>query len=628
MEQQILNNRYRIEQKLGEGGMASVYLAQDLRLNRRVAIKILHAQFRNDPDFLNRFQHEAQSAAILNHANVVSVYDVGQDDETHYIVMQYVEGVNLKTLINQKGSLMVAQAVTIAEAIAEGIEAAHQVGLIHRDIKPHNVMVGPDGHVQITDFGIAKSHLSTALTQTGMTFGTADYISPEQAQGLLASPRSDIYSLGITLYEMLTGRLPFTGESAVSVAMQHISTEPPPPQQLNPNIPNNLAVIVLKAIAKDPNERPASAKEFAQMLRSYRNNADQATLVSSMPLPPQPVNAAPQAPSQPHHPTPPRPSGSSGSSSTGSRNTMPPARPAVAKAPQQKGIGCGIFIVGMVIMLGVLGLVFLFVSGSFETMFAFDNGGTRSTPTITSTPNATATTTTTPTPSPTPSPTPRPTVVVPNIVGVNENEARQILFAVNLVPIKGGSSHHDIIQAGSVIDQMVPSKTEVEEGRQVTYTLSLGRKVQLIDAPNLISRRLESARNEAQGLGLRIEVVEEPSTTVSEGFVIRQEPVAGMRLEQGDTIKLVVSIGDKVWMPDLMGMNEADAKATIESTDGLHLSWVDYQGFDKLGNMYYQVQPGIVVSTSPDKNLWVVRGTGVTIGVREYDANNSPDQGN
>src|SRR5215216_4937284 len=223
MQQKILNNRYELQQKIGEGGMARVYQGRDMRLNRQVAVKVLHSHYATDAGFLQRFHHEAQAAANLRHPNIVDVYDVGQDGDIHYIVMEYVEGSDLKGAIARNVPLPIEQAVPIAEAVARALEAAHRIGLVHRDIKPQNIIVGPQGQVKITDFGIAKSSLSTALTETGVTFGTADYISPEQARGQPATPRSDIYSLGVTLYETLTGRLPFGGDSSIAVAMQHVS---------------------------------------------------------------------------------------------------------------------------------------------------------------------------------------------------------------------------------------------------------------------------------------------------------------------------------------------------------------------------------------------------------------------
>jgi serine/threonine-protein kinase len=611
--QQILNDRYRLDQKIGEGGMATVYQGYDIRLNRRVAVKILHSHYINDADFLRRFDHEARAAANLNHANVVNVYDVGQDGDIHYIVMQYVDGINLKTLINREAPLLIAYAVSIAEAIALGLEAAHREGLIHRDIKPQNVIVGTDGHVRITDFGIAKSHLSTALTQTGITFGTADYISPEQAQGQTATPQSDIYSLGVTLYEMLTGRLPYTGDNAVSIAMQHVNTPPPAPRQLNPQIPDQLEHLVLQALAKNPSERPASAQAFAHMLRHYRSVAEQPTSANAAGI------SAPRPSAPATRPAAQRGGTHSSSGNTGGRSTIPASRPKLGRAPSQQGVGCGTFVVGLLVLSGVLGLLLLFISGSFDTLVAGINTPAPSSPVVS--PTLAASTTPTPTPSSTPtvSPTPVSLIIVPSIVGLNESEARQVLQRAGLVAVAGESRHSDTIPQGSVIEQQVPAQIEVPEAHAVTYTLSLGREIRLVQIPSLVSRRLESARAEAESLGLQVQVDEQPSPTVSEGFIISQQPSPGMQVEEGDILLLTVSVGDKVWMPDVIGKSEAEARAILEATQGLSVSWSDYQGVDKLGDLYYQVAPGTVVSTAPDKEQWVPRGTQVTLGVRAPD---------
>jgi serine/threonine-protein kinase len=613
MQQTVLNGRYELEQKIGEGGMATVYRGYDIRLNRRVAIKVLHSQYANDPDFLSRFEHEAQAAANLNHPNVVNVYDTGQDGLYYYIVMEYVDGLNLKTLINREAPLMVANAIAIAEAIASGLDAAHRVGMVHRDIKPQNILVKPDGHVQITDFGIAKSHLSTAMTRTGITFGTADYISPEQAQGLDATPRSDIYSLGVTLYEMLTGRLPFTGDSAVSVAMQHVNTPVPPLRQFNPQVPPNLEAIVARALSKDPEQRPSSAQEFAHMLRNYRNIASQATVVAQAPSPSPAQRYPSSAQPRSHYPHA-GSGGSSNTSTTGGRSTIPAPRSGVGRAPQQ-GIGCGIFIVGMAILAGVFGLVLLFTSGVFDSMLAgFDNPPT---PMVQTTVTPTATPEISPTPTVTPSPVPL--VQVPSIVGMSEAEARRQVQQAGLVPVNSGQSwYNDTIAQGSVVEQDVPAEIEIPEGQPVTYSLSLGPEFRYIDVPNLSGLRLEDARAEANRLGLNVQVEERPST-FSQGFVVEQEPAAGLRIREGETVNLVVSLGDVVWMPNLMGISEQEAKDWIATVDGIYYSWSDEQGPDKLGDQYYQLAPGTVVSTVPDKDQWVPRGTGVTLGVRAYD---------
>src|SRR6185295_17519104 len=372
MQQKILNDRYELEQKIGEGGMARVYRGRDLRLNRQVAIKVLHSHYASDTGFLQRFHHEAQAAANLRHPNIVDVYDVGQDDDIHYIIMEYVAGSDLKALLMRSGALPIDQAVYTAECVANGLDAAHRIGMVHRDIKPQNIIVGEQGQVKITDFGIAKSSLSTALTETGVTFGTADYISPEQARGQTATPRSDIYSLGVTLYETLTNRLPFTGDSSIAVAMQHVSADPPPPRMYNPRIQPQLESLVLRALSKEPDGRPTTARDFARQLGSYRDMGEQATVVGPPGPRPAQLPARPaQPPARPAQP-PARPI------STGPTSPRPVLPPARSQAPpDNRGLGFGGFLLGLLLLGGVLGLVYLALSGAFNDLFNFATGAPR-----------------------------------------------------------------------------------------------------------------------------------------------------------------------------------------------------------------------------------------------------------
>jgi serine/threonine protein kinase/beta-lactam-binding protein with PASTA domain len=598
MQPRLLNNRYALDQKVGEGGMARVYRGRDARLNRTVAVKVLHPQYADDPGFLRRFQHEAQAAANLSHPAIVDVYDVGQDGDTHYIVMEYVDGRDLKSLINREAPLDIDRALGIAEAVANGLEAAHRLGLIHRDIKPQNIMVSVDGQVRITDFGIAKSHLSTALTETGVTFGTADYIAPEQAQGQPASPPSDIYALGVVLYEMLTGRLPFGGDNPVGVAMQHVSAPPPPLRRFNIAVSPQLEALVLRAMAKDPRERPQSAAEFAGLLHSYRSLAAQETMVGTA-RPPRPGPRPPVT----------RPT----NGTTSPRSTLPPPRTTPAKAPRQQGIGCGGFVLVGLILVGVLGLGLLLTSGVLDGLIG-TGGGVVTPPSATPGPSPTVTVTATPGPSPTPSPTPAPTVTVPNLVGQSEADALNTLVSLGLVPVADAPRNDPQVPEGVVLSQTVPAGSGLTQGQPVTYTLSLGPP--LVSVPNLAQTRLSYARSTLAALGLGVDVIEEASPSVAEGFVIRQVPGGGVRLQPGDSVQLIVSVGDKVRMPRVVGLSEQEARARIDQAGGLFVSYVDVQGRDKLGDVFDQVAPGTVVSCIPTEGEWLARGTGVTLGVR------------
>src|SRR3954466_16037635 len=269
----VFDRRYTIERKLGAGGMANVYLAEDGELGRRVAIKILNDRHSHDDQFVERFRREAKNAAGLSHPNIVSIYDRGEFDGSYYIAMEYIEGRTLKELIVRNGPTPVPIAIDYARQVLSAIAFAHRNGVVHRDIKPHNIVVGRDGRLKVTDFGIARSGASQ-MTEAGSIIGTAQYLSPEQARGAHVDQRSDIYSLGIVLYEMLTGEVPFTGDTPVEIAMKHLSQVPEPPSKLRPQVPHDLDAVVMRSIAKDPDQRYGSAEEMeADLARVARGVA-------------------------------------------------------------------------------------------------------------------------------------------------------------------------------------------------------------------------------------------------------------------------------------------------------------------------------------------------------------------
>lgn len=589
MQKKILNNRYELEQKIGEGGMARVYLGRDLRLNRQVAIKTLHEHYAADLTFLQRFHHEAQAAAGLRHPCIVNVYDVGQDGDIHYIVMEYVEGSDLKSLILRNGPLPIDHAVAIAEDVAEGLEAAHRMGMVHRDVKPQNILVSPSGEVKITDFGIAKSSLSTALTETGVTFGTADYLSPEQARGFSATPRSDIYALGVTLYEMLTGRLPFTGENAVAVAMQHVSVEPPPPRMFNAQIPPRLEELVLAALSKNPDERPASAREFAQMLRAYRTASQEATIVRPAMPRPQPRSA-------------PGPVAAVSAGNVSGRTSLPlPRSPVMTQTPPTSGgRELGVFLLGMMFIGLILGVVYLAATGAFDNLFHF-SGGPR--PPVIVLPEPTAAPTATPAPE---------MAIVPNVVGLDERAAIAAIEGAGLLPFAELPRASDVVSAGLVFDQFPPATTVVTASTVVTYVVSTGPET--IPLPEVVTMRGVDAEFLLRSLGFEVQVVSAPDR-LSAGFVFRTEPAAGTPLRRGDPVTIFVSIGDKVRMPDVTGLPEEEAIRRIDAA-GLTWSYSDYQGCDKLGDLCDRYAPGVVVSSIPRGGELVDRGSPVTLGVR------------
>ncbi|SFS51140.1 Stk1 family PASTA domain-containing Ser/Thr kinase [Marininema halotolerans] len=268
MEGRKLGGRYEILSRVGGGGMAVVYKARDVLLNRYVAIKVLNESLSNDSEFVRRFSREAQAAASLSHPNVVGVYDVGQENHTHYIVMEYIEGPTLKEYIQQYSPLTTEEIVSIASQICDALAHAHENEIVHRDVKPHNILLGYNGRAKVTDFGIARATSSSTITQAGSVMGSVHYFSPEQARGSMISAKSDIYSLGVVLYEMVTGELPFDGDSAISIAMKHLQEPAIDPSQLNPNIPTQIRDIILKALAKNPDDRYPTVRAMKQDIDS------------------------------------------------------------------------------------------------------------------------------------------------------------------------------------------------------------------------------------------------------------------------------------------------------------------------------------------------------------------------
>jgi beta-lactam-binding protein with PASTA domain len=423
-----------------------------------------------------------------------------------------------------------------------------------------------------------------------VTFGTADYISPEQARGQPATPRSDIYSLGVTLYEMLTGRLPFTGDNAISVAMQHVGEEPPPPRMYNPRIPPQLEMLVLRALSKDPQDRPATAQEFARLLSGWRDIGEQATVV-------RPVAPRPAPPPRPAlRPVQPM-------TSTSNRMNLPPVRPAVVvqAPPENRGLGFGGFFLALMLLAGVIGLVYLGTTGFFNDLVNFTPSAVPPPPTaIIEQPTAEA-------------PTVVPLATVPDLAGKTSQEASAAVQTAHLTPREAESRFNDVISAGLVIDQFPPANTSITETSVVTYAVSLGPEA--VEVPNVTGLSAASAQSELERAGFQVKVEQEASQTMSEGFVIRSEPRPPARPPHGDTVTIFVSIGNKVVMPDVTGLSEADAKQRISSA-GLVWSFSDYQGRDKLGDKFDQLAPGTVVSSIPRGNDLVPRGTPVTLGVR------------
>ncbi|RJQ43928.1 MAG: Stk1 family PASTA domain-containing Ser/Thr kinase [Gaiellales bacterium] len=504
---EIYDNRYEIKSRLGSGGMADVYLAHDTHLNRDVAIKILYKRYASDAEFVARFQQEAKSAARLNHPHIVSIYDRGEADGSYYIAMEYLQGKSLKELIAEKGLFPPDKAIFVTEQILEALQFAHEHDVVHRDIKPANIVVNGRGQVKVTDFGIARAGSSARMTETGSIIGTAQYLSPEQAKGKAVGQSSDLYSLGVVLYEMLTGRVPFEGENPVAIALKHISDIPVPPQALVPELPDNLNNVVMKALAKNPADRYASAREFlADLERCRRDQTVAMAPVSEGATQVIPAVAAPAA--------------------TGAPTT---ARPAAAGGPPAKKTRKGkIFLI---VLLAALALAAVAVG---VYLLAFQGKA----------------------------------VAVPDVVNMTRQQAEDTLRGAGFKTEVEAEEYSESVPQGSVIRQDPAAGEKLREGGTVRLIISRGSGD--VAVPDLVGQTAGYAESKLQELELRGDRQPDAySDTVPEGSIISQDPAAGTEVQKGSTVKYTVSKGSEpagdTEVPDLEGMTQSEAQTALNA---------------------------------------------------------------
>jgi serine/threonine-protein kinase len=602
--QQVLSGRYRVLRKIGGGGMADVYLCEDLTLGRRVALKVLLQRLLDDPNFVERFRREAKAAAGLNQANLVSIYDWGEVDGTYFIVMEYVEGETLKDLVRRQGRLGGSEAVRISLQLLAALEFAHRTGIVHRDIKPQNVMLDRDGNAKVTDFGIARA-ADSGMTEAGSILGTAQYLAPEQARGQRVDERSDLYSVGIVLYEMLTGTVPFKGDSAVTVALKHVNEMAAEPAQLVPGMPYALNQIVLKAIAKEPEQRYQTAEQFARDLRAAQVGG--------------PVAAAAFDP------------GAEATRLMGAGATSVMAGGPLAQTTGDRGRKRRRWPWVLVIIL----LLLVIAAAAYGLMRAMGAGS----------------------------------VAVPSVVGKTEAAARTKLegagfkvggvqeeysdkydegFVSRQAPVGGTklrkgdtvdiwvskgsetltlenfkgwtpaavqdwlkqnhlsglekSDKSGAVKSGRVFKQDPPAGDQVKQGDTITYWVSSGKPQATVpDLANLTEAEAELALADA---GLLLGAVKpEPSSTVASGLVIRQDPANGVQVAKGSAVNIVVSSGSpspsptpnpttsQVTVPDVYGMDFATA------TDALSAAGLGVVVRQKAGTGQ---PPGTVVEMRPN----------------------------
>ncbi len=549
MEGQILGNRYLLLEKIGGGGMAVVYKAKCTLLNRFVAIKILRSEFTNDEEFVKRFKVEAQAVASLSHPNVVSIYDVGHQDDTHYIVMEYVDGMTLKEFINKHGAINWQDAVKITIQICSAIEHAHKNNIVHRDIKPHNILLTKEGIAKVTDFGIARAVTSSTITMVGSTIGSVHYFSPEQARGGFIDEKSDLYSLGIALYEMVTGRVPFDGDTPVSVALKHIQEIPVEPHKIVPSLPYGVNEIIMKAIQKEQNLRYQSATSMINDLNRVLVQPQGGFVGQDN------INGQATIRMKPVNPT---------RTSNDPRNSE--KKNGELKKEKKKN-NVAYWLAGItsiaVIILAIVMAVSLLTKGNDTPTFKMEN-----------------------------------------YVGKQYEAVKAELEekGFKIVPIMQVS---DTVPKGIIIRQSIDPGTEYRSGNftNLELTVSSGKKMSTV--PEVKDREYRVAENEIQNNNLISKIEKEFSDEVPVDYVIRTEPAAGQEVAEGSEVIIYVSKGTetkRIKVPNLVGKTELAAqKALAESK--LQLGNIMPPGVTK----------GIVTRQAPEAYEEVEEGEQVTI---------------
>ncbi len=599
-----INDRYEIIEKVGSGGMADVYKARCHRLNRFVAIKVLKAEYSSDASFVLKFRAEAQSAAGLSHPNIVNVYDVGDDDGLHYIVMELVEGITLKSFIERKGRLEVKEAVGISIQIAQGLEAAHDNHIIHRDIKPQNIIISREGKVKVTDFGIAKAATSNTINSNAM--GSVHYISPEQARGGYSDEKSDIYSLGVTLYEMLSGTVPFAGENTVSVALLHIQGEATPLRQLNPQVPYSLEQIVAKCMEKKPERRYLSASELiADLKRSIvEPNGGFVKLVAPIIDNSPTINISEKEVKEIK-----RASGASVADYDARRNSKD--RTSVGFEDMEEDEDEDeinpkldkIFLIGGISVAVILAIIVFVIAGSLVGLWGNNNSGGSTTPTP-----PTPTVSQSAVPSMSPSATPLVEVTLPEVVGKKLEEAKTLLNEANIkFKFESEVSDEELDKVLRVVDAEgaeLSTGAKISPDEVIMLYYSGGPKS--VKVPDVTKYTYEQAKSKLESEGFTVSVDYETSETVAVDAITRTEPAADTEVPEGSKIIIWRSSGmPKVVVPSVVKNTAAKAKKAIEKVGLVY----------KEGDSVYsnEIKKGYVVSQSPSNSTSVDKGSTITV---------------
>jgi len=554
----VLGNRYEIIEKIGEGGMALVYKAKCKLLNRYVAIKVLKDEFVNDEEFIKKFRRESQAAASLSHPNIVSIYDVGienmDDRDVYYIVMEYIKGRTLKDVIKEKRKLSVEETIDYSIQIAEALEHAHKNHIVHRDIKPHNIMITEDGRVKVTDFGIARAASYTTVTNTSTIVGSVHYFSPEQARGRYTDEKSDIYSLGIVMYEMITGKVPFEGDSPISIALKHIQEEIVPPTEINSSIPISLQNIILKCVRKNQNDRYASATQLLNDLRKLKYSNGNVVIDDLDPVD-EPTRIIPIIDNK-------------------DDNVMKSKSVSKKKNANKDG---GLKVVFLAILLA-----FIVVSSLALGFFKFKDYFIAK------------------------------EVTVPNLVGIHKDDAEGELEKLGLKLSVVNEVYSDEYDEGIIVSQRTEEGTKVKEGYTVEVIVSKGR--QLVKVPSLINRNIDEVDSILKEAGLKEGVVDyQYSDTVPANVIISQDPEPFTEVKSGSKVNFVVSQGPEVKlvrMPNLVGLSEQAAKNALIALE-LKVGEVIREPNNeyKAGTVFWQsIEPGNQIETNTAIDLYISTG--------------------
>lgn len=556
LEGRIVGNRYEILEKIGNGGMATVYKAQDTILKRYVAVKVLREEFTTDEEFIRRFNTEAQSAASLTHPNIVSIYDVGTEDNIYYIVMELIQGKTLKEIITEDGVLPWKWSLDIAIQIASALEVAHKNNIVHRDIKPHNIIITEDGVAKVTDFGIAKAVSNSTITAFGTTIGSVHYFSPEHARGGFTDAKSDLYSLGVVMYEMLTGRVPFDADTPVSIALKHMQEKPVEPIKLNPSIPYSVNKIIMKAMEKDLNLRYQSATEMLKDLNMALKNpeGDFVKTSSNEMAYTQRINTISEEELN---------KAEERTNSNNQTNKKVKKESFFKKHPAAKYV----LIVLIVILIPVIGF--------FGTQAILNVGRVKD-------------------------------VSLPNFVNMTRQEAETKAQEAK-VKLEITEEFSSEVEEGKIISQDPPYMDGyvVKEDSTVKIVISKGENIKIV--PKVTGLKREEAEKEIEKEELKVEVIEQASSKVEAGYVIKQEPEAEEKINAGETVKVYVSTGIKqITMEHVIGKKEDEAKKILTDL-GFEVNVV-YEDRDSGDD-------GVVLKQSIDVGKTVDEGTKVTLTV-------------